>query len=172
MATPKLTGRTRTYSIAAAVVAAAAVGCLLHVRSVDLRQQQHERWLDTLHTAQTRVPTEGPTLDLDRLEALINTLAVVLPEIEAAEVTQLQTVRDCTEATLKVTNTSMEDSPRRDHRVAAFDELSQALAVLVPEVQQSSDRLAAQRVPAYGLAAVLGVVTVALAAVGSIRRRE
>jgi hypothetical protein len=153
------------------VAAAAAVACLFHVRSVDVEIQQHDRWLQILETAQVRVPTEGPSLDFDRLQELIDTLGVVLPEIEAAEVTDLQTVRDCTEASLKVTNTSMEDSPRREQRGEAFDELSRALDTLIPEVQQSSDRLAARRIPVYGVACALGVATVVLAVLASIRRR-
>lgn len=171
MATPKIPARSRTLYAAAAVVAAAAVACVLHVRSVDLQLAQHDRWLQTLETAQVRVPTEGPSLDFGRLQALIDTLGVVLPEIEAAEVTPLQTVRDCTEASLKVTNTSMEDSPRRELRGEAFEELSAALDALIPEVRQSAERLTARRLPAYGLAAALGVVTVVLAVLASIRRR-
>ncbi len=171
MADPGIPARSRSLYSAAAVVAAAAVACVLHVRSVDLQLDQHDRWLQTLETAQVRVPAEGPSLDFDRLQELIDTLGVVLPEIEAAEVTPLQTVRDCTEASLKVTNTSMEDSPRRDLRGEAFVELSQTLDALIPEVQQSSDRLAARRIPVYGLAGALGVVTVVLAVLASIRRR-
>jgi hypothetical protein len=156
----------RQLLVAAMVAAAAAVGAFVYGHAIDRDLDRHQGWLDAIQTARFMVPSEPPFPDRRTLEGALHTLEIALPEIEAAGVTQLRTVRNGTEAAFKVVNTSMDDSPRRSRRGEAIIELAAALDALVPEVERSAHELAVRRVWITRFMGLLGLITVSLA-VGS-----
>ena len=153
----------RKLQVGAVLAAVTAVGLFLYGRSIDGSIDRHHGWIGALRTAQIMVPSQGPYPDHGALEGVLHSLEVALPEIEAAEATRLQTVRNCTEATLKVVNTSMSGSPRRHLREEALAELHQSLLSLIPEVQQHTLDLAGKRLLVNWIMLGFGLITVGLA---------
>jgi len=153
----------RKLLVAATIAAAAAVSAFVYGHSLDRDMEQCQDWIDAMQIARFMVPTEGPYPERDALEGALHPLEVALPEIEAAEVTRLRTVRNCTEAAFKVVNTSMVDSPRHHQRGEAFSEFAAALDTLFPEVEQAVRDLATKRVLVTRVMGLLGLITVGLA---------
>jgi hypothetical protein len=166
----------RQLLVAAVIAAVMAVAAFAYGHVLDRDLQRNQGWLDALQTARFLVPSEPPFPDRGVLEGALHTLEIALPGIEAAEVTELRTVRNGTEAAFKVVNTSMDDSPRHGQRSAAIIELAAALDALIPEVERSSHEIAARRVLVTRIMGLLGLITVGLAAgsglVGARARRE
>ncbi len=156
----------RQLLVAAMIAAAMAVAAFAYGHVLDRHLQRNQGWLDALQTARFLVPSEPPFPSRGALEGALHTLEIALPEIEAAEITELRTVRNGTEAAFKVVNTSMDDSPRRSQRDEAIVELAAALDALIPEVERNSHDLAARRVLVTRIMGLLGLITVGLA-VGS-----
>jgi len=158
---------TRGLLIATALFTAATLAFGLSLLSLNKQIRQHAGWLDTLEEARRALPDDGSVPEPGALTETLHDLEIVLPQIEAAETTSLTAVRRCTEATLKVVNTSMEDSPRRDERAGAIIELGGTLDELIPEVEDAlflilrkSPRRLQWTVLLGGIAAALAVATI------------
>ena len=158
--TPPLFRKLLVAAIAAAVLAA---GTFLYTRSLDTAIDDCHGWVEVLRSARFMVPSQPPFPDHDALKGTLHSLEVALPEIEAAEVTRLTTVRDCTEAALKVVNTSMNDSPRRHLREEALGELAATLDALIPAVEAGAAAGAGGGSMVTWVMLALGLLTVGLA---------
>lgn len=157
---------TRALLIATTLFTAATLAACLSLLSLKSQIAQRAGWLETLEGARSAVTVDGALPEPRALEPTLHDLEIVLPRVEAAEASSLETVRRCTEATLKVVNTSMPDSPRRDEQTGALAELAAALDALIPEVEddltlvlRAGPRWLQWTVLLGGVSAVLAVVT-------------
>lgn len=153
----------RKLLVAAVCAAVLAAGTFLYARSLDTGIEHRNAWVEVLRSARFMVPSQPPFPARAELEGSLHSLEVVLPEIEASEATRLTTVRDCTEAALKVVNTSMVDSPRRHLREEALGELAATLDALIPELEASAVSLGQRRAMVTWVMLALGLITVGLA---------
>jgi hypothetical protein len=138
---------------------------LLGKRSARADLDQRDRWATKLAEVQAAIHPTGGVIDEPSLDRALHTLEIILPEVEAEEASDLVTVRDAMEASLKVRNRSMADSLRPEERGEGIAELRDGMARLMPQLTDDHQRmqaaLASRSLIAMIALAVFAIVTIA-----------
>jgi len=134
---------TRVLSLVLVLALVWTAVALLGKRSARADLDQRDRWATKLAEVQAALNPASGVIDEPALDKGLHTLEIILPEVEAEEASDLVTVRDAMEASLKVRNRSMADSMRPEERDEGIVELRDGMNLLMPQIEQDHQQVRA-----------------------------